>query len=79
MQRKIVDINTLDELVRDELNKVESAAAFGISLWRHKLDETGANWNGSVRRIGDTRSLGPTLTEILPKLRATFSLDGRDD
>lgn len=76
MERQVVDINTLDQLVRDELDKVEGARAYGVTLWRHKPDETGANWNASVKCIGDNRSLDPKLRDVLPKLRATFSLDG---
>jgi hypothetical protein len=76
VERKVVDINTLDQLMRDELDKGDGAQAFGVALWRHKPDETGANWNASVKRIGDTRALDPKLRDVLPKLRANFSLDG---
>ena len=75
MERKVVDINTLDQLVRDELAKGEAAQEFGVALWRQEPDETGANWNASVKRIGDRRALTPQLREVVPRLRASFSLD----
>ncbi len=35
VERRVVDMNALDQLVRDELDKVEGARAFGVALWRH--------------------------------------------
>jgi len=76
---KVVDINTLDQLVRDELEKVGGARDFGLALWRHKPHETGVNWNACVKSLGDNRALDSRLREVLPNLRATFSLDGIGD
>ncbi len=76
---KVVDINTLDQLVRGELEKVEGARNVGLALWRHKPHETGINWNACVKSIGDNRALDSRLREVLPNLRATFRLDGAGD
>ena len=76
---KVVDINTLDQLVRGELEKVEGARNFGLALWRHKPHETGINWNACVKSIGDNRALDSRLREVLPNLRTTFSLDDAGD
>lgn len=76
---KVVDINTLDQLVRSELDKVEGARNFGVALWRHKPHETGVNWNACVKSVGDNRALDSRLRDVLPYLRATFSLDGVGD
>ena len=73
---KIVDINTLDQLVRRELETIEGAHNVGLALWRHKPHETGINWNACVKSIGDNRALDLRLRQVLPDLRATFSLDG---
>jgi hypothetical protein len=76
---KIVDIKTLDQLVRGELDKVEGARNFSVALWPHKAHETGVNWNACVKSIGDNRALDLRLREVLPNLRASFSLDGVGD
>ena len=76
---KVVDINTLDQLVRGELEKVEGARNFGLALWRHRPHETGINWNACVKSIGDNRALDSRLREVLPNLRTTFSLDDAGD
>lgn len=76
---KVVDINTLDQLVRGELDKVEGARNFGVALWRHKAHGTGVNWNACIKSTGDNRALDSRLREVLPNLRATFSLDGVGD
>ena len=76
VERRIVDLNTLDQLVRDELNKVEGARPFGVALWRHEPDVTGANWDGCIKSIGNNDASDPKWNDVLPKLRANFSLDG---
>lgn len=76
---KVVDINTLDQLVRGELDKVEGARNFGVALWPHKPHETGVNWNACVKSVGDNRALDSRLREVLPNLRASYSLDGVGD
>jgi hypothetical protein len=73
VERAVVDINTLDELMRDELGKVENAVDFSFALWRQDVDDSGANWNAYLRRIrgnsADTR-----WWEVVPKLRTVVSL-----
>ena len=72
-------MKVVDQLVRGELEKVEGALNFGLALWQHKPHETGINWNACVKSIGDNRALDSRLREVLPNLRATFSLDGAGD
>jgi hypothetical protein len=76
VERAIVDINKLDQLLRDELDKVESAKDFGVALWRQPTDESGANWNADITSIRNNGSVKTTWRDIVPKLRAAFSLDG---
>ena len=75
MKRAVVDINTLDELVRDELDKVESSKDFGVALWRQPLDESGANWNAHITRVQSNGSSKTAWWDVVPNLRAAFSLE----
>ena len=74
MDRAIVDLNTLDQLVRDELDKIESSKVFGVALWRQDADDTGANWNAFVTRLAASGSSDNRWCNVVPKLRAAFSL-----
>jgi hypothetical protein len=76
MKRAVVDINTLDEFVRDELDKVESSKDFGVALWRQSTDESGANWNADITSIRNNGSGKTIWRDVVPKLRAAFSLEG---
>ena len=78
MGRAVVDMNTLDQLIRDELAKVESVSDFGVALWRQEPDESGANWNAYLRRCQAKGSSDTRWWDVVPKLRAAFSLDGED-
>ncbi len=73
MARAAVDISTLYQLIRDDLDKVDKAADFSFGIWRHDPDDTGANWNASIRRIrGDASDT--KWQAVLPKLRTAFNL-----
>jgi hypothetical protein len=75
MARAVVDMNTLDQLVRGELDKLEGGKDFGVAaLWRQDPDETGANWDAVVRQFPDNAS-GGQRPDIVARLRASFSLD----
>jgi hypothetical protein len=76
VERAVVDINELDQLVRDELDKIETANDFGVALWRHAKDESGANWNAYITRVQNSGSSKTAWWDVVPKLRAAFSLDG---
>ena len=76
MARAVVDINTLDQLVRDELDKLEGGKDFGVAaLWRQDPDESGANWNAVVRQFPGNASPDTERPDLVAKLRASFSLD----
>ena len=75
MERAVVNINKLDELVRDELDKVETAKDFGVALWRQARDESGANWNAYITRVQSNDSSKTAWWGVVPKLRAAFSLE----
>ena len=72
----MVDIGTLDRLVCDELEKVESAKDFAVATWRQPRDESGANWNAHVTsfRTNGSATTGPPA--VVSKLRAAFELKG---
>jgi hypothetical protein len=73
MARAAVDISTLYQRIRDDLDKVDKAADFSFGIWRHDPDDIGANWNAAIRRIrGDAADT--KWQEVLPKLRTAFSL-----
>jgi hypothetical protein len=75
MARAVVDMNTLDQLVRDELDKLEGGKDFGVAaLWRQDPDETGANWDAVVRQFPGNAS-GRQRPDVVARLRASFSLD----
>jgi len=76
VERAVVDINKLDQLVRDELDKIETANDFGVALWRHARDESGANWNAYITRVQNNGSSRTAWWDVVPKLRAAFSLEG---
>ncbi len=78
MDRAVVDLNTLDQLVRDELDKIESSKVFGVALWRQDADDSGANWNAFVTRLAGTGSSDTRWWNVVPKLRAAFSLTDSD-
>jgi hypothetical protein len=79
MARVVVDMNTLDQLVRDELDKTERAKDFGVTLWREAPDGTGANWNAIIKRLPGNGSFDRTGSDVVARLRASFSLDGERD
>ena len=79
MERVVVNISELDQLVRDELDRVESAKDFGVALWRQKQDENGANWDAHIKRLRGTGSSDGTWRNVVPKLRAAFNLDDENE
>jgi hypothetical protein len=79
VERVVVNISELDQLVRDELDRVESAKDFGVALWRQKLDESGANWDAHIKRLRGTGSSDGTWRSVVPKLRAAFNLDDESE
>ena len=78
MGRAVVDISTLDLLLRDEVDKLGSVAAFTVAVWRHEPDESGANWDARIRPISGNAGLDPRLKDVVLTLRAVFSLNGDD-
>jgi hypothetical protein len=61
-----VNISELDQLVRDELDRVESAKDFGVALWRQELDENGANWDAHIKRLRGNGSSDGTWRNVVP-------------
>ncbi|TMG84433.1 MAG: hypothetical protein E6H74_06685 [Betaproteobacteria bacterium] len=79
MERVVVNISELDQLVRDELDSVESAKDFGVALWRQERDENGANWDAHIKRLRGKGSPDGTWRDVVPKLRAAFNLDDESE
>jgi hypothetical protein len=75
MTRAVVDLDTLDQLIRDELAKVERASDFGFAVWRQEPDESGANWNAYLRRCRGNDSADTRWWDVVPRLRAAYSLN----
>ncbi len=75
MERQVVEMSELDQLVQDELGKIESAKDFGVALWCQEPDKSGANWNAYLRRIACNGSSDTRWWDVVPKLRAEFNLN----
>lgn len=73
MARAAVDISTLYQLIRDDLDKVDKAVDFSFGIWRHDPDDIGANWNAAIRRIRGRR-IGYEMAGSIAELRTAFSL-----
>lgn len=73
MAHSIVDINTLDQLLRDELDKLESATHFSLALWRKPPNGNGANWDAKVRRI-QGNAANTAWWDVVPRLRRIYAL-----
>jgi hypothetical protein len=83
MARAAVNISTLYQLIRDDLDKIDKAADFSFGIWRHDPDDIGANWNAAIRRIrgdaSDTKwqEVGLSATRGPQRRAAAFSRAAR--
>jgi hypothetical protein len=77
VERSLLDINTLDSRVQEEIAKYGTIKEFQVVLWRQEPDTTGCNWNASIEYIGrkraaDSRDL--TWWDVVPQMRERFNL-----
>ena len=75
MTRAVVDLDTLDQLIHDELAKVEPASEVGFAVWRQEPDESGASWNAYLRRCRGKDSADTRWWDVLPRLGAAYGLN----
>lgn len=74
MKRVLLDMNTLDQVLREDLERVDSAETFHVALWRHEPDASGANWDAYVTRFHDNRPSNIAWWDVVPRLRSVYSL-----
>jgi hypothetical protein len=77
VERSLLDINTLDSRVQEEIAKYGTIKEFQVVLWRQEPDTTGCNWNARIEYIGrkraaDSRDL--TWWDVVPQMRERFNL-----
>lgn len=74
--RSLLNINTLDEQIQQEICKYGKLKDFRLVVCRQEPDATGCNWIGHIERVRGSRSSSDLRWwDVLPRLRQRYNLE----